>query len=105
MATTYSGTVIRTTHVSGMWTDLGIFLGHVLRGLPVDGKRGRMCFLIISGFICGGVTGVFTFRVMGFSTLFIPASITAAASLGYAIYQMRKIDKRNCRSHEGSLRG
>lgn len=30
MMSTYSGAVIRTTHVSGMFTDLGIFLGHFL---------------------------------------------------------------------------
>src|ERR1700677_2398307 len=48
MATTYSGTVVRTTHISGMFTDLGIFLGHALRGLPVDTKRLRMCLLVIS---------------------------------------------------------
>src|SRR5882757_82306 len=51
IASTYSGTVVRTTHVSGMFTDLGIFIGHALRGLPVDRKRLRMCVLVISGFL------------------------------------------------------
>ena len=32
MASTYSGTVVRTTHITGMFTDLGIFLGHELPG-------------------------------------------------------------------------
>ncbi|MGC3990605.1 MAG: YoaK family protein [Chthoniobacteraceae bacterium] len=54
MATTYSGTVIRTTHVSGMFTDLGIFLGHFLRGLPIDVRRLRMCLLVISAFLLWG---------------------------------------------------
>ena len=34
MVSTYSGAVVRTTHISGMFTDLGIFLGHAVRGLP-----------------------------------------------------------------------
>jgi uncharacterized membrane protein YoaK (UPF0700 family) len=55
MVSTYSGAVVRTTHLSGMFTDLGIFLGHSLRGLSVDRQRLRLCFLIISGFLGGGV--------------------------------------------------
>ena len=39
---TYSGGIVRTTHLSGMFTDLGIFLGHGLRGLPVDRRRMRL---------------------------------------------------------------
>ncbi len=89
MATTYSGTVVRTTHVSGMFTDLGIFLGHALRGLPVDVKRLRMCVLVISGFLCGGIAGALGYRVIGFPILFIPAGITASAAVAYAGWQFR----------------
>ena len=32
LATTYSGAVIRTTHVTGIFTDLGIMLGEFFRG-------------------------------------------------------------------------
>lgn len=90
MASTYSGTVVRTTHISGMFTDLGIFIGHALRGLPVDAKRLRMCFVVISAFLCGGIAGALGFRAIGFSTLFIPASITAGAALSYAGWQFRR---------------
>ena len=50
MATTYSGAVIRTTHLSGMFTDLGIGLGHALRGLQLPKRRLLLCALIVSGF-------------------------------------------------------
>jgi uncharacterized membrane protein YoaK (UPF0700 family) len=90
MMTTYSGTVIRTTHVSGMFTDLGIALGNRLRGLPVDAKRVRMCLLIISGFLCGGIIGALAWQGLHADTLFIPAGITAALSIGYGIYRLKK---------------
>ncbi len=90
MATTYSGTVVRTTHISGMFTDLGIFAGHRLRGLPVDVKRVKMCLLVISGFLCGGIAGALGFRFIGYSTLLIPAGITATVSFFYVAYQLRK---------------
>ena len=42
MATTYSGAVVRTSHLSGMFTDLGIMLGHAMRGMPLarSGPKG-----------------------------------------------------------------
>jgi len=90
MVSTYSGTVVRTTHVSGMFTDLGIYLGHALRGLPVDMKRTRMSFLVISGFLCGGLVGAIFFRLWSYSSLLIPAGITGMGALAYEIYLLAK---------------
>ena len=89
MVSTYSGTVVRTTHLSGMWTDLGIFLGHHLRGLPVDTRRLRMCFLIISAFFCGGVAGALAFHHMSYSALYFPAGLAAVAGISYWLYRVR----------------
>jgi uncharacterized membrane protein YoaK (UPF0700 family) len=89
MASAYSGTVVRTTHVSGMFTDLGIFLGHALRGLPVDSRRLSMCLSVISGFFAGGVAGAVGFRAWGAAALFIPASLTGCAAIGYAVFRAR----------------
>lgn len=90
MVSTYSGAVIRTTHLSGIFTDLGIFLGHGIRGLPVDWLRLRLCVLIISAFFCGGVAGAFAFRGLGYSSLFIPGGLTACTSLVYGLSTLRK---------------
>ena len=97
MVSTYSGTVIRTTHLSGMFTDLGIFLGHRLRGLPVDRRRLRLCFLIISGFLCGGIGGAVAFRRLSYAALHIPAALAAMTALAYALYGLRGYFKRRSR--------
>lgn len=89
MISTYSGAVIRTTHVSGMFTDLGIFLGHSLRGLAVDSKRLRLCLIVISAFLSGGVAGTIAFRHLHYAALFIPAFLTATTSLIYGLYLIR----------------
>lgn len=60
MVSTYSGAVVRTTHLSGMFTDLGIFLGHAIRGL------------------------------LGYASLFIPGGLTALTSIAYGLYDIRK---------------
>lgn len=86
MISTYSGAVVRTTHLSGMFTDLGIFLGHALRGLPIDSKRLRLCCLVISGFFCGGLAGTWMFQQLAYSALLLPATLTALAGLVYSLY-------------------
>lgn len=90
MASTYSGAVIRTTHLSGMFTDLGIFLGHAVRGLPVDPRRLRLCLLVITGFVAGGVVGTWGFARVGYQALLLPAGITGAAALAYGWYSFRR---------------
>lgn len=89
MVTTYSGSVVRTTHLSGMFTDLGIFIGHAARGLPVDLRRLRLCLLIISAFLAGGIVGTVAFNRMSYAALFIPGVFTAVIAFTYAIYRMR----------------
>ena len=90
MVSAYSGAVVRVTHLSGMFTDLGIYLGHYLRGLPVDALRLRLCVTVISGFLAGGVAGAAAFQFLDYATLFIPATLTAAVSLAYVVYSFDK---------------
>lgn len=87
MASTYSGTVLRTTHVSGMFTDLGAALGHFLRGTQVDWLRFRLCALLIGSFVIGGIVGSFLFDRFAYNTLYIPAALIALVASGYAIYR------------------
>ena len=90
MVSTYSGAVIRTTHLSGMFTDLGIYIGHALRGIPVDSKRLRLCVIVISGFLFGGIAGTLAFDVLSYAALFVPAGLTAAMAIVYGIYHYRQ---------------
>ena len=90
MMSTFSGAVVRTTHISGMFTDLGIFLGHAIRGLPVDAQRVRLCFLIITGFFTGGVVSALLFPGLGYATLYVPGGMTTVASIAYGVGVMRR---------------
>lgn len=89
MVSTYSGAVVRTTHVSGMFTDLGIFLGHALRGLPVDARRLRLCTVVITGFLGGGIAGAAAFHRIGEATLFIPGGLTFGTAVLWGLYNLR----------------
>lgn len=87
MVSAYSGAVIRTTHVTGILTDLGIYLGHLLRGLPVDRLRLRVCVLVVASFALGSAAGALLFRVMHERSLLIPAALTGICGLGYGLYR------------------
>ena len=87
MATTYSGALVRTSHVSGMFTDLGIMLGHAIRGLPLGRRRLALCSMVIGFFFAGGVVGAWLFGRWGYATLYVPALLTGATGLGYFTYR------------------
>ncbi len=83
MVTTYSGSIIRTTHLSGIFTDLGIMLGNRLRGIPINDRRLLLFILLISGFICGGIIGTLLFRLLHFSALLVPAALATLLAIIY----------------------
>ena len=87
MATTYSGAVVRTSHLSGMFTDLGIGLGHALRGMPLQPRRLMLSGFIIGGFFAGGLIGALLFVRIGYDALYVPAALTGFTGMGYAVYR------------------
>ena len=93
MVSAYSGAVVRTTHLSGMFTDLGIYFGHALRGLPINIKRLQLCFLVISGFLSGGIVGTLIFRYFEYVSLVFPAVLTAVVSIAYELYRIISLAK------------
>ncbi|PZO05537.1 MAG: DUF1275 domain-containing protein [Lysobacteraceae bacterium] len=91
MATTYSGAIIRTSHVSGMFTDLGISMGHALRGLPVDHRRLWLCLVIITAFLAGGVAGALLYAHWQYQALYLPAVLTGTTGIIYGVYRHRQL--------------
>lgn len=89
MATTYSGAVVRTSHVSGMFTDLGLMIGHALRKREPARRRLVLCVVIISAFLAGGIIGALLFGQWGYRALYLPAMLTGATGLCYALYRKR----------------
>jgi len=89
LATTYSGAIIRTTHVTGLFTDLGIMIGSFFRGEPLDKRKAKLFMFIIIGFICGGLLGAFLYIKYKFMALAIPASICLIMAVVYRIYSRK----------------
>jgi uncharacterized membrane protein YoaK (UPF0700 family) len=85
MVTTYSGSTMRTTHMTGMVTDLGIAVGHLLRGTPVDWFRFRIYGVLFLGFFGGGLIGTIGYNHFGYDTLLFPAALSGIAGVGYTV--------------------
>jgi uncharacterized membrane protein YoaK (UPF0700 family) len=88
MAGTYSGATLRTTHLSGIFTDLGMYLGQRLRGLDVDMLRIHVCLLVAGHFILGAALGAVGYAHLHDGVLLIPAALTGLVGLGYTIYRL-----------------
>jgi uncharacterized membrane protein YoaK (UPF0700 family) len=87
MATTYSGAVIRTTHMTGIVTDLGIAIGLTARGLKADWRRMRLYLVLLVGFLCGGAVAAYAFLDFGCETLLFPAVFSGATGIGYTVWK------------------
>jgi uncharacterized membrane protein YoaK (UPF0700 family) len=87
MASHYSGAVIRTTHMTGIITDIGIAVGLRLRGVPLDGRRIRLYLVLLLGFFLGGVMGSYGYTQIGFAVLMIPATLAGLAGVGYFAFK------------------
>ncbi len=83
MATTYSGAIVRTTHMTGIVTDIGIEIGNALHGTPMDSKKVNIQIILVSGFIIGGIPAALIFPFLGNNTILIPITITFILSIGY----------------------
>ncbi len=94
MATTYSGAIVRTSHVSGMFTDMGIMLGHALRGMPVARRRLGLCIVVVSWFFAGSLLGAWLFVGFGYDALYLPAALVGAVGLAYFAYRQMRIEGR-----------
>lgn len=88
LVSAFSGSLIRSTHLSGLFTDLGILTGQALRGLPTEPRRWKLCGSVIAGFLLGAVAGAACFPALTYNTLLIPA--VATAGLGIAGLVLRK---------------
>ena len=91
MMTTFSSATIRTTHLSGMFTDIGIYIGHALRGLPVDSLRIRLCVIIISGYFMGGVVGAWLYSQIRFDAIYVSFAISLISALLFWIRTDRAV--------------
>ncbi|MGD8172053.1 YoaK family protein [Vibrio sp. TRT 21S02] len=90
MLTTFSGAVVRTTHLTGIVTDLGLMIGARLRGQPFDYRKAKLFLFIFLGFLSGGVLGAKLFAAYSLGALLLPVFLSLAIAFSYWTYLLIK---------------
>jgi uncharacterized membrane protein YoaK (UPF0700 family) len=85
MVSTYSGAIVRTTHMTGILTDFGAMIGQISRGLKVDLRRLKLLGLLMFSFTVGGILGVLFYGRWEYLAMLVPATTVAASAAGYLL--------------------
>ena len=87
-----SGSVVRTTHLTGTFTDLGIELAQLINRSKLDKRivksKIKLRLVIILFFMTGAVVGAYLFNRFGFKSFFAPVAILCYALL-YDIFRIK----------------
>jgi uncharacterized membrane protein YoaK (UPF0700 family) len=84
LVTHVSQSVVRTTHLTGIFTDLGIELSQLFFYSEAQQRQQlykgiSLKLAIIACFFCGGVAGGYIYLMLGLTTLFLPVLLLAVA--------------------------
>ncbi len=94
MSSSYCGLMIRTTHVSGVVTDLGVMLGHWLRHRRIVTWKLKFLVALLLSFGGGGFVGAFFDLRYGPICLLLPAvSCIIAGAVFFTLMRRRLIDE------------
>lgn len=89
MMSHYKGTIIRTTHLSGVLTDLGLALGYRLRGIQISQKRIILHMAILLGFLIGGIIAAYIAPRLHANAFLVPVCLSLSLSVIYWIIYFR----------------
>jgi len=86
----YSGNTLRTTHVTGATTDLGIAIGHLLKGRRGDLWKVKLHSTAILGFLVGGVMGRLAYLRFEETALLFNVTIMTVLGLSHLLWISRR---------------
>ncbi len=89
MYSSYHGLILRTTHLTGVVTDLGVLVGHWLRHRQIEWWKVTLLSGILAAFLLGGIVGALALRWLGARAMGAAAAWSALAGLAYFIYKQR----------------
>ncbi|MGL4854504.1 MAG: YoaK family protein [Lentisphaeria bacterium] len=83
MVATYSGSVIRTSHVTGLVSDFGSQIGNLLSGKPFNKNQVKLHGTILISYASGAWISSYVYNINLFFCLLVPIVITLLAALIY----------------------
>jgi uncharacterized membrane protein YoaK (UPF0700 family) len=89
--TNFSGAVVRTTHVTGLLTDIGLILGHKLRGREKTTDLWRLIVLtpLLFGFVGGGFFAALAYEAMRLNSMYFPIAFLGLGGFIWTVWRLR----------------
>ena len=88
MATRYSGATIRTSHMTGIVTDLGILLGQRMKGRSISHWKAQLLSALFTAFLGGSILAGIVYQAWDYRALWFPFVGTTIAGLSYSSYYL-----------------
>lgn len=82
ITTKYSGSIIRTTHMTGAGTDIGLVLGRIVMGDYKESWKLLVLIPLLTSYLIGGTFSVYVHRRLGVLSLLV--NVVAFMSIGIA---------------------
>eukprot|EP00667_Euglena_gracilis_P011330 EG_transcript_11573 len=75
LASSYCGSIVRTTHVTGATTDIGIVLGRLLKPQGRDDDLWKLKYLVplVASFFSGGILASKLYRELQYDAMLVPS--------------------------------
>ena len=89
MASSYCGLILRTTHVTGLVTDIGVMLGQWLRFRKIEIWKLLLLVMLLAGFFSGGLLGGWLYARAGIPALLLAAGGILLAGIFYFDWRRR----------------
>ncbi len=86
MASSFKGLIIRTTHMTGILTDLGFLLGAFIKRRKFIFWRAGFFTLLLLGFFIGGWFGLLSYAWLKIKSLYLPASLLLLLGFATIVY-------------------
>ncbi|GGY44793.1 membrane protein [Bacterioplanes sanyensis] len=83
MVATYSGSVIRTTHLTGIVSDIGSWLGNRLAGRAVNRRQLLLHTILLVGFVSGAAVGSQLYALWQIDALWTAIILVTVTALIY----------------------
>jgi uncharacterized membrane protein YoaK (UPF0700 family) len=86
MTTKFSGNMIRTTHVTGSLTDIGIALGRMWRGRHDQAWKLALLIPLVLCYMAGGALGSYAYQHLRRKSLLVNIILFGSTALLYSFY-------------------
>lgn len=86
LVATYSGSVIRTTHLTGIVSDIGSTIGNFLARRGISRTQLILQCSIVAGFVAGAAIGALLFGAVGYHAVLVNTMLVVSVATAYILY-------------------